>query len=177
VHKLRCYKWIMTITNSSLCQLTDTELLARLRGAVARERQATADLIALLMELDARRLYLAEGCASLFTYCTQVLHLTEHAAYGRIEAARTARKFPAVLARLRDGTLSLTAVGLLAPHLTDENHVQVLDAARHKTKRQVEQLVAMPEPGAHASYGCCSSVALMSWIPCSMNPAIVEAAA
>jgi hypothetical protein len=136
----------MTITNSSLCQLTDTELLARLRGAVARERQATADLIALLMELDARRLYLAEGCASLFTYCTQVLHLTEHAAYGRIEAARTARKFPAVLARLRDGTLSLTAVGLLAPHLTDENHLRVLDAARQKSKREVEQLVAALAP-------------------------------
>jgi hypothetical protein len=94
------------------------------------------------MELDARRLYLGEGCSSLFGYCTQVLHLTEHAAYGRIEAARAARKFPVILLRLHDGTLSLTAVSLLAPHLTDENHVQVLDAARHKTKRDVEQLVA-----------------------------------
>jgi hypothetical protein len=35
-------------------------------------------LLALLMELDARRLYLGEGCSSLFTYCTQVLHLSEH---------------------------------------------------------------------------------------------------
>jgi hypothetical protein len=146
LHKLRCYNWVMTITPPSLCQLTDSELLTRLRRAVVHERQATADLIALLMELDARRLYLAEGCSSLFTYCTQVLRLTEHAAYGRIEAARAARAFPAILARLRDGTLSLTAVGLLAPHLTDENHVQVLDAARHKTKRDVEQLVAVLDP-------------------------------
>jgi hypothetical protein len=105
-----------------------------------------------------------------------VLRLTEHAPYGPIGGACGAQA-SAILARLHDGTPSLTAVGLLAPHLTDENHVQVLDAARHKTKRQVEQLVAMPEPGAHASYGCCSSVALMSWIPCSMNPAMVEAAA
>ena len=136
----------MTITSPSLCQLTDTELLTHVRRAVAHERQATAELIALLMELDARRLYLAEGCSSLFTYCTQVLRLTEHAAYGRIEAARAARKFPAIPARLHDGTLSLTAVGLLAPHLTDEHHVQVLDAARHKTKREVEQLVAALDP-------------------------------
>ena len=51
------------------------------------QRDATVALIAHLAELDARRLYLAEGCASLFAYCTQVLHLSEHAAYGRIEAA------------------------------------------------------------------------------------------
>ncbi len=65
---------------------------------MSREREATAALIAALGELDARRLYLAEGCSSLFTYCTQVLHLSEHAAYGRIEAARAARKWPVVLA-------------------------------------------------------------------------------
>jgi hypothetical protein len=37
-------------------------------------------------------------------------------------------------------------VGLLAPHLTDLNHVQVLDAARHKSKREVEQLLAALNP-------------------------------
>jgi 5-methylcytosine-specific restriction endonuclease McrA len=136
----------MIDTGASLQQLSDTELLTRIRRAVAHERHATAELIALLTELDARRLYLADGCSSMFTYCTQVLGLTEHAAYGRIEAARAARKFPAILTRLREGTLSLTAVGLLAPHLTDENHVRVLDTARHKTKREVEQLVAALNP-------------------------------
>jgi hypothetical protein len=41
-------------------------------------------LIAMLGELDSRRLYLAEGYSSLFTYCTQCLRLSEHAAYGGI---------------------------------------------------------------------------------------------
>ena len=136
----------MTFEVSPLDHVSDADLLARVRRAVAGERQATAHLIALLIELDARRLYLGQGCSSMFSYCTQVLHLTEHAAYGRIEAARVARKFPVILTRLHDGTLSLTAVGLLAPHLTDENHVQVLDAAQHKTKRDVEQLVAALSP-------------------------------
>ena len=49
------------------------------------------------MELDARRLYLGEGYSSLFTYCTQALHLAEGAAYNRIETARAARRFPMVL--------------------------------------------------------------------------------
>ena len=66
-------------------------------------------------ELDVRRLYLGEGCSSLFTYCTQVLHLSEHAAYGRIEAARAARRFPVILELLTDGVVTLTAVTLLAP--------------------------------------------------------------
>ena len=50
-----------------------------------------------------RRLYLREGCASLFTYCTQVLHLSEGAAYNRIETARAARRFPEVLDALERG--------------------------------------------------------------------------
>ena len=98
------------------------------------------------MEVDARRLYLGEGCSSLFTYCSQVLHLSEHAAYGRIEAARAARRFPRILELLAEGDVTLTVVGLLAPHLTPENHVEVLESVRHKSKRQVEQLVARLQP-------------------------------
>ena len=98
------------------------------------------------VELDARKLYLREGCSSLFTYCTQVLHFSEHAAYGRIEAARAARRFPAILEQLANGSLTLTAVGLLAAHLTPENHADVLATARHKSKRDVERIVAALRP-------------------------------
>lgn len=127
-------------------QLSDRDLLAHVQRAAVQERHATAHLITLLMELDTRRLYLAEGCSSLFTYCTQVLRLSEHAAYGRIEAARAARRFPVILERLAEGALNLTAIGLLAPHLTSANHVEVLAAARHKSKRDVELLVACLRP-------------------------------
>lgn len=80
----------MSNTVRSLAHLSDAELIAKVRELAGSERHATARLIALLAELDARRLYLGEGCSSLFTYCTQALHLSEHAAYGRIEAARAA---------------------------------------------------------------------------------------
>ena len=79
-------------------------------------------------------------------YCTRCLHLSEHAAYGRIEAARAARKFPVVLELLRDGSITLTAVCLLANHLTPENHRDLLEAARHKSKRDVEAQVAALRP-------------------------------
>lgn len=130
----------------ALRELSDGEILARVRDAVCDERIATARLIALLMELDARRLYLGEGCSSLFTYCTQILHLSEHAAYNRIETARAARRFPVILELVEAGAVTLTAVRLLAPHLTDGNHREMLERARHKSKREVELIVAALNP-------------------------------
>jgi hypothetical protein len=138
---------------SAVGQLSNHELLERVKHLAAFERKATVSLIAHLAELDERRLYLAEGYSSLFVYCTQVLHLSEHAAYGRIEAARVIRRFPIILERLEDGSLNLTTVGLLAAHLTPENHREVLDMARHKSKRQVEEFLAQlhPQPPVSAS--------------------------
>ncbi len=71
----------------SVSHLSDEQLLAEIKTLADVERSATAALVRLLAELYARRLYLRESCSSLFTYCTRVLHLSEHAAYGRIEAA------------------------------------------------------------------------------------------
>ena len=122
-------------------RLSDGDLLAEVARLAACEREATAALVALLAEVDARRLYLGEGCASLFTYCTQRLNLSEHAAYHRIEGARAARAFPIILEHLRSGALTLTTVTLLRPHLTVGNHERLLAAARGRSKRDVEMLV------------------------------------
>ena len=128
--------------SSELGGLPDSDLLAAAERCAGNEREATVRLVASLLEIDKRRLYRDVGCSSLFTYCTEVLRLSEHAAYLRMEAARTARKFPVVLERLASGDLTLTAVGLLAKHLTPENHVSVIDAARRRSKRDLEHLVA-----------------------------------
>jgi hypothetical protein len=136
------------MTTHSFAQLTDRELLASIHAAANHERAATARLIALLGELDTRRLYLGEGCSSLFTYCTQVLHLSEHAAYNRIETARAARRFPVIFELIEVGAITLTSVRLLAPHLTDANHRDLLEGARHKMKRDVELLIATIRPRA-----------------------------
>lgn len=143
----------MTTFTNLFTQLSNQELLAEVKRLAACERQATARLIASLIEVDSRRLYLGEGCSSLFTYCTHVLHLSEHAAYGRIEAARAARRFPGILELLAEGAVTLTAVGLLAPHLTADNHLDLLNSARHKSKREVEHLVAQiyPRPDVPSS--------------------------
>jgi 5-methylcytosine-specific restriction endonuclease McrA len=127
-------------------RMSDRELLAETRRVVDADRRTTAELVALLAEIDARKLYLGEGHSSLFTYCTHVLRLSEAATYSRIAAARAVRRCPTILARLANGDVTLTTIILLASQLTDDNHEALLDAARHKSRREVEKLVAALDP-------------------------------
>jgi hypothetical protein len=130
----------------SLASLTNEQVLERVKALAAGERVATAALIASLAELDARGLYLGEGFPSLFAYCTQALHLSEGGAYNRTQVARAARKWPVIIQMVADGSVTLTAVRLLGGRLTDANHRQLLDAITHKTKREVEEIVAALDP-------------------------------
>jgi hypothetical protein len=128
--------------------LSDDELLDEVTRLAGCERAATAQLVAHLAELDARRLYLGAGYSSLFMYCRGVLRLSEHGSYNRIEAARTARRFPLVLEMLSDGRLNLATLRLLAPHMAEENHGELLAAASGSSKREIEELIAQRFPRA-----------------------------
>ena len=136
----------MTTEHFAHGSLSDDDLLNEVVRLAAAERTATVRLVAALAEVDARRLYLGQGCSSLFVYCTRVLRLSEHVVYGRIEAVRAARRFPMLLEALESGELTLTSICLLAPHLTDANHRDVLARAKHCTKREVEEIVASLRP-------------------------------
>jgi hypothetical protein len=137
----------MTARTLPFADLSDDQLLAEVHRLASAERGATAALIRSLIALDARpHLYLRDGCSSLFVYCTRVLHLSESETYNRIEVARAARRFPIMLDALEDGSVTLTALRLLAPHLTEANHHDVLAEARHKCKADVERLIARLRP-------------------------------
>ena len=134
------------VSLSAVASLSDAALLEHVGSLATLERRTTAELVASLAELDIRRLYLGADCSSLFTYCTQVLLLSENAAYIRIAAARCARKFPEILDWLADGSLTLTAVSLLSPVITFRNGGALLNRARHKSRREVEHIVAELSP-------------------------------
>ena len=131
-----------TTPHSDLAVLSDPDLVAEIARLAARERHATAAVIRILIEFDRRRLYLAEGYSSLFAYCTQVLHYSEHGAFNRIEVARAAARWPQLLDCLEEGSLHLAGARLLAPHLTDENLELALAEARYKSKRDIEEVAA-----------------------------------
>jgi hypothetical protein len=75
-----------------------------------------------------------------------VLSLSEWEAYNRIEVARVARRFPVVLSMLAEGSIHLTGVKRLGPHLTAGNHREVLESARGKSKAEVLEIVARLAP-------------------------------
>jgi hypothetical protein len=131
---------------ASLRRLSDAELVEQAKSLAARERDVTALLVAHVAELDTRDVHLRAGYPSLFCYCRDVLALSEHEAYNRIEVARAARRFPVILELLEGGSVNLTTVRLLGPHLTPENHQRALESARGKKKAQVEEIVARIAP-------------------------------
>jgi hypothetical protein len=134
----------------TLRAIPDDELLRRLGELVSHSRRVEADLVAHIGEVDERRLYAREASPSMFAYCTERLHLSEAEAYRRITVARAARKHGVLLAMLRDGRLHLSGIAMLAPLITRDNRDAVLARAAHRTKRQIEELVAelSPRPDA-----------------------------
>ena len=51
-----------------------------------------------------------------------------------------------ILERLADGSVTLTAIRLLGPHLTADNCERVLGLAKHAKKRAIEELIASLDP-------------------------------
>src|SRR5213594_799304 len=136
--------------------LSDRSLLDSLASRLRQQRAISAELLADLAEVDARRLYLPAGYPSMFLYCVQELRLSEQAAFHRIRGARTARQYPAVFTALADGHLHLNADELLA-------------AAADKSKSEIERLLAerFPQPDIPAH------VQQLRELPPQLSPGIV----
>ncbi len=126
--------------------MSDDELLHDLSELVGKSRSVEPELVAHIGEVDERKLFARKGSSSMFAYCTEVLHLSEAEAFLRITTARAARQHPELLEMLKDGRLHLTAIAKLAPHLTQANREEVLARAVHRSKRQIEELVAEIAP-------------------------------
>lgn len=134
--------------NDALKDLHNDALMDKLHDLVRAERQLTAELLRVLIEVDRRLLYAERGYSSLFAYCVDVLNMSDASIGVRIHAARCCGRFPRLLHMLHDGRLHLAAILLLAPRLCDANFEQLTQMACNKSKRQLKQLLAdlFPEP-------------------------------
>src|SRR2546425_6798408 len=112
----------------SLSHLSDRALELHLAEIASRDRAITAALLAHIAEFDSRQLYLPAAYPSMHAYCVHALRLSEEAAFKRMRAARTARRFPVIFTAIAEGRLNLNSVILLAPHLTDESAGELLAA-------------------------------------------------
>ncbi len=126
--------------------MSDDRVLEGAAALARRSNETTAELLAYLDEIEQRGLHLREACSSLFAFCVERFHMSEAAAGKRITASRVARRFPLVLEMIASGDVHLTAVNMLAAHLTEENHGDLLARAAHRSKREIEQLIAEIAP-------------------------------
>jgi hypothetical protein len=134
----------------TLSEVTDDELQGSLRELLRAGGRTEARIVAHLAEVETRRLHL-RGAPSLFHYCRVELGLSESEAWYRICAARAGRKFPVVFELLEQRELHLTAIALLANHLTPENHRELLSEACGQTKQQILEMLARRWPKADVS--------------------------
>jgi hypothetical protein len=120
--------------------LSDQELLGGLRAAAGLSREADAELIRFIAEVDARKLFREQACPSMFSYCVERLGMSEPTASRRIRVARVARECPEVLGALASGRVHLAGLALLAPHVRRDNIGALLVRAAGKSKRAIESL-------------------------------------
>ncbi|MEZ4227139.1 MAG: hypothetical protein R3B13_39740 [Polyangiaceae bacterium] len=131
---------------SSLGTLSDVELLDSTLVASAHANRAVVALLAHLAEVETRGVHRLCACSSLYTYCRYELGMPEDTAQRRALAARLVRRFPQLLDKLASGELHLSGLLLLGPHLKHENLEQLLDAAKHRSKREILSLVRQFDP-------------------------------
>src|SRR5262245_15330261 len=128
---------------------SDAVVSRGLDEAASRHPSSTAELLGYLASFETRGLYSPAGYSTMHSYCTEKLHFSDDAASRRMHAARVARKFPILFPALAAGKLHLTAITLLAPYLNSENVGELIEAATHKGKWEILQLIQerFPQPG------------------------------
>src|SRR5207237_3951501 len=109
--------------------LSSSDLRSATHDLVRRSHGVEATLLVHLGEIDERKLYLGWSFPSMFAFCVGELGFSEDVACNRIDRARAARRWPAILDALRFGKVHLAGLRLLAPHLTTENQENVLAEA------------------------------------------------
>ena len=136
-----------------LGDLSDANLLESLKSLCGQGRAVLARLLAHLAEVEERRLHLEAACPSMFQFCVRRLGMSEDEACRRIHAARLARRFPDLLARIERGDLTLSTLALLHDTLTEATYEELVEAAAGKTKAEVQALLArrFPAPDVPAA--------------------------
>ena len=130
----------------ALEHLATSSLISESQEILLHQRRRTADLIARFAEIDRRRAYAEAGYSSMHAFCVSVFRLDDGEAFRRITAVRYALRFPGLFHAIAGERLHLTAVITIGPHLTPENANELIGAATHRTRRQIEEMLVARAP-------------------------------
>ncbi len=130
----------------SLKHVRSGALARDLKTLAAQDHEHLAKLLAHIGEFHARKLYREAAQPHMYAYCINVLHFSEDAAGRRIHVAGVARRIPALFDAIAEGRVNLTGACLIAAHLTPENAERLLAQITHKTKEQIQVVIAALKP-------------------------------
>lgn len=134
----------------NLSTLSDEELIRSIKSLTGNERSVLVSILKHLTEFENRRLSDRKGFPSLFDYCVRELRYAQGESLRRIRAARASKRFEVLYGLIRRGTLSLTTVALLEPHLKWNNYRKLIRASKGLSTREVEALISSLNPIAAA---------------------------
>ena len=106
------------------------------------------ELIAVLQEIEAQKIYLELGFSSLFKYATASLGLSEANAYTFIAVARKAKSIPLLQQSLEEASVSVSKVKPILAVLEPENSKAWIQKAKTLSKAEIEKQVAGLAPKA-----------------------------
>jgi hypothetical protein len=121
--------------------LSNGLVLKELDSTRSGNRRGAAKELALIAEVDERKIFADEGYPGIREFTLDRLGLTPDAAAKRIQAARVARRFPVLFEAIADGRLNRSAVALLAPHFRSHNIAQLIEAATRRSYREIEAML------------------------------------
>jgi hypothetical protein len=130
----------------SLKNLSNNDLLNRLRRLVEKEQNTTLEILPHLVEVERRKLYLAKAYSTLSEYCSCELGYGESAAWRRVRAARVILEIPEVYDLMKEGRLTFSAVVQLSPVLNAKNKKVLLPRVEGKSKNEIERILAEFQP-------------------------------
>jgi hypothetical protein len=127
---------------TTLKNLSDKELVTRLRQLVGKEKSITLEILPHLIEVGRRGLYLQKGYGSLYDYCKGELGYSDASAWRRVNAAESVRRFPEAYALLECGRVNLCTLGKISKVITRELLHQICD----KSQAEVDLILAAHNP-------------------------------
>jgi len=117
--------------------LKNQELVDRLQNLVGLEKKTTAEIVAVIAEIDRRRVYLELGHTSLFSYLTAELGYTPASAQRRIDAARLLSALPELKTDLQTGALNLMQISVVSQSIRQKKKEDPKMAVGVSEKREL----------------------------------------
>lgn len=109
-------------------------------------KRTYGELLEIIMKIDKSRLFEKFLLTSTFSYCTQVLKLSEDITCTLTKIARVSQKVPELKAAIDEGLISISNAKRIAPIVTAENKREWIEKARVLPQRNLEKEVAKTFP-------------------------------